>query len=241
MRWRRDIRRRWRRCSAHAGGGEDGLANLVLIFGRVVGSEVEHGGLALGAGDLAHGVDGEELAAAFAVLDDAADAEGMVEDGDGVADLFAGGSVVVEDDVVWALKRAAGDEGEGPKVVEGLEVDAVDAIEGAGDLDVDWRGDDDVGYLSNNVGYLDGGAGGAHPDKVVGGAGADEHVHADAVLAGFEAVELAHQDCGDGENHDDFNGDGEAADERAQGTMDEIADYQFVHAVSSVWDTVRNA
>ncbi len=76
---------------AHARCGEDGLADFVLVLRLVFGAEVEHGGFALGTGERAHGVDGDELAAAFAVLDDAADAEGVVEDADGVADLFAGG------------------------------------------------------------------------------------------------------------------------------------------------------
>ena len=104
------------------------------------------------------------------------------------------------------------------------------------DLDVDWCGDGDVGNAVEDVGDLDGGAGGAHADEVAGSAGADEHVHADAVLAGLEAVELAHQDGGDGEDHDDLDGDGEDADERTERTMDEIADNQFVHARTSVWD-----
>ncbi len=145
-------------------------------------------------------------------------------------------AVVVEDDVVGALEGAAGEEGEGQEGVEALEVDAVDGVERAVDLDVDGSGDDDVGHLREDVCDFDGGSGGAHADEVAGGVGANEHVHADAVLAGLEAIELAHQDGGDGEDHDDLDGDGEAADKRAEGTMDEIADNQFIHAVSSVWE-----
>ncbi len=74
---------------------------------------------------------------------------------------------------------------EGQEGVVALEVDAVDVVEGAVDLDVDGRGDDDVGDLGEDVGDFDGGAGGAHADEIVGGAGAHEHVHADAVLAGL--------------------------------------------------------
>jgi hypothetical protein len=97
-----------------------------------------------------------------------------------------------------------------------------------------------VGNLSEDVGYLDGGSGGAHTDEVVGRTGANEHVHADAVGAVLEAVELAHQDGRDGEDHDDFNGDGEAADEGTQGAMDEIADNQFIHASTSVWERTES-
>ena len=63
-----------------------------------------------------------------------------------------------------------------------------------------------------------------------------EHVHADAVLAGLEAVELAHQDGRDGEDHDDFNGDGKDAYQGAKRTVDQVADDEFVHAVTSVWE-----
>src|SRR5271170_2253100 len=208
---------------AHAGGGEDVLADLVLVLRLVFGAEVEHGGLALGAGERAHGVDGDELAAAFAVSDDAGDSELVVEDADMVADFFAGGGVVVEEDIVGTLEGGAGEEGEGQERVEALEVDAVDGVEGAIDLDVDGGRDDDVGDFREDFCNLDGGSGRAHADEVAGGVGADEHVHADAVLAGLEAVELAHQDGGDGEDHDDLYGDGETADERAEGTVDQIA------------------
>src|SRR5205823_13735751 len=132
--------------------------------------------------------------------------------------------VVVDDDVVGSLERSAGEEDEGQEAVVGLEVDAVDVVEGTGDLDVDWGDDLDVRDLGEDVCDLDGGAGGAHADEVIGGAGADEHVHADAVGAILEAVKLAHQDGGDGEDHDDLDGNGEAADEGTQGTMDEIAE-----------------
>src|SRR6202021_3828798 len=69
--------------------------------------------------------------------------------------------------------------------------------------------------------------------------GTHEPYQARACLAGLEAGELAHQDGGDGEDHDDLDGDGEAANERAQGTMDEIANNQFVHTGISVWERER--
>src|ERR1700761_6536522 len=149
----------------------------------------------------------------------------MVQDADVVADFFAGGGVVVEDDVVGALEGCAGEEGEGQERVEALEVDAVDGVEGAVDLDVDGGGDDDVGDFSEDICDFDGGPGGAHADEVAGAVGADEHVHADAVLARLESVELAHQDGSDGEDHDDFGGEREAVVEEAERTVDKIASY----------------
>jgi hypothetical protein len=160
----------------------------------------------------------------------------MVEDGDFIADLLAGSGIVVEDDIVRTLKRCSGEEGEGQKAVEGLEVDAVDGVERTVDLNVDGGCDDYVRNLGEDGSDLDGGAGGAHADEVAGGVGAYEDVHADAVLAGLEAVELAHQDGRDGEDHDYLNGDGKDADERAKGTMDKIAGNQFIHAGTSVWE-----
>src|SRR5277367_1344636 len=163
----------------------------------------------------------------------------MVENADMVADFFAGGGVVVEDDVVRALEGCAGEEGEGQERVKALEVDAVDGVQGAVDLDVDGCGDDDVGDFGEDVCDFDGSSGGAHTDEIAGGVGAHEHIHADAVLTGLEAVELAHEDGGDGEDHDDLDGDSEAADERTQGTMDEIADNKFVHSVNSVLERAK--
>jgi hypothetical protein len=56
-----------------------------------------------------------------------------------------------------------------------------------------------------------------------------DHVHADAGGLGAGAVEDAVEDGSDRENHDDFNGDGEGADDGAQGAMHEIAEDEFIH------------
>ena len=71
-----------------------------LILWRIFRAEVKHGCLTFSAGESTHGLYGYELAATFAVFHDAANAEGMIEDRDGVADLLTGGSVIVEDSVV---------------------------------------------------------------------------------------------------------------------------------------------
>ena len=200
----------------------------------IFGAEIEHAGFAGSSADLVHGGDGDELAAAFAVLDDAADAEGMVQDLHGVADLESASSlIVIDDDVVRMLERASGDEDEGTKGVVAGVVDAVDVFEGlaGGELNVDGGGDFDMRKAAKDVGYLNGGGGAGHADEIAGGAGMHDHVHADAALAGALAVEHAQHDGGDGEDHDDFHGDGEGADERAQRAMDEITDNQFVHTL----------
>ena len=158
------------------------------------------------------------------MFDDTADTKIVIENADVVANLLARGGVVVEDGVVRSLERGAGEKGKGQQVVEALVIDPVDGVEGTVDLHVDRSRDHNVGNLCEDVGDLDGGAGGAHADEIAGGVGTHEHVHADPVLTGLEAVELAHQDRRDGEDHDDFDGDGEAADEGTQGTMDKIAD-----------------
>ena len=47
-----------------------------------------------------------------------------------------------------------------------------------------------MGDLGEDVGDLDGGGSGAHADEVVGGAGTDEHVHADAVVRSLKPLSL---------------------------------------------------
>ncbi len=109
---------------AHAWSGEDSFSDFVLILRGILGAEIEGGGLALGSGERAHGFNGQKFASALAVGDDAGDAEVVIENVDGVADFFSCGGIVVEDGVVWPLKRSAGEKGERQKVVEALEVDS---------------------------------------------------------------------------------------------------------------------
>ena len=70
-------------------GGEDLGADSGLVGRWVFGAEIEDGGLAGVVVDLIHGGERDVFAAAFAVLDDATDGEGVVEALDGVADLEA--------------------------------------------------------------------------------------------------------------------------------------------------------
>jgi hypothetical protein len=87
---------------------------------------------------------------------------------------------------------------------------------------------------AEDVSNLDGGGGAGYAHKVGAGSGMGNHVHSDAALAGALSVEHAKHDGGDGEDHDDLDRYGEGADERTRGTMDEIADNQFVHTATSV-------
>jgi len=69
----------------------------------------------------------------------------------------------------------------------------------------------------------------AHADEVIAVLGA-QTCPSDAVLTLLEAVEFSHEDGGDRKDHDDFDGNGEDADERTQRAMDEVAEDEFVHA-----------
>ena len=128
----------------------------------------------------------------------------------------------------------------GRKALYGGVVDTVDVFEtlAGGELDIDGGGDGDVREGAEDIRDLDGGGGSRHADEVGDGSGVRDHVHADAAGAGALAVEHAEHDGCDGEDHDDFDRNGEGADERAQRTMDEIADNQFVHTSNSVWELV---
>ena len=181
-----------------------------------------------------HGGEWDELACAFAVLDDAADAEGVVEGGDRVADVeaFAGGSLeVVDDHVVGLLERRARFKDERAKGVVALVVDAEDIFDRTGgvQLDVDGRDDLDVGELAEDLADANISGGGAGGDECAGGSGANDHVAADAFLLVAAGIEHAKHDGGDREDHDDLDRDGEGADDRAQGTMDEITEDELIH------------
>ena len=89
-----------------------------------------------------------------------------------------------------------------------------------------------MGQAAQDVSDADVGGGGAGAEQRVGGAGADDHVHAGAGLLGAAAVEDAVKDADDGKDHNDLNRNGKGADDGAQRTVHEIADDQFVHGVS---------
>jgi len=156
----------------------------------------------------------------------------MVQDVNRVPNVVALGSlIVVDDNVIGVLEGTTSDKDEGSKRVVALEVDAVDVFEtlAGGKLDVDGRGNNDVRKRTENVRYLDGCGCSGHANEIGPGSRMGDHVHTNAALAGALAVEHPEHNGSDGEDHDDFNRYGEGADERTQGTMDEITNNQFVH------------
>src|SRR6202012_2365159 len=128
---------------------------FVLILWRVFCPQIECGGLAFGASKSAHGGNRQKLTATFAVGNDATDTEVVFENFDGIADLLSGGGVVVEDDIVGSLKGRTREKRERQKRIEAFEIDAVDAVKRAVDLDIDRSCDDNVGNLCKNIGYFD--------------------------------------------------------------------------------------
>ena len=116
----------------------DLIADQILVRG-VIGLEVEERRIVLRAIEGAEGMDGNEFAAALAVLDDAADTEGVIEDLHGVADvvaLVAAGGVVVNDDVVRPLEGRAVQELERAQGVVAFEVDAQNAFDRPGGVEL---------------------------------------------------------------------------------------------------------
>ena len=143
------------------------------------------------------------------------------------------GKVVVDDDIVGALKGTAIHEDEGLECVVAGEVDAPDSFNRARGAEVgdDGSDDGDVGNLAEYVGDFDGGGGSADTGHEAGIGGAHDHVGADAADAGFLIVEHAVHDGDDREDHDDFNGDGEDADGGTKGPVEQIVDDELVHSL----------
>ena len=167
------------------------------------------------------------------MLDDAADAEGVIEGLDGVADVEPLPLAAWRSSMIMSngAGTAARYEDEGAKRVVAREVDAEDVLDRAGgvELDVDRRDDLNMGELAEDIADANVGGGGAGVHQRGGGAGMHDHVPADAVLLLAAAVEDAEHDGGDREDHDDLDRDSKGADDGAQGTMDEIAEDEFIH------------
>ncbi len=92
---------------------------------------VEERGVVFRTQQSTQGPDGQELAATLAVLDDAADAEGVVEDRNDVAHavaLAAAGKEIIHDHVVRALEWPAGEKDERPQGIETLVIDAPNGL-----------------------------------------------------------------------------------------------------------------
>jgi hypothetical protein len=67
------------------------------------------------------------------------------------------------------------------------------------------------------------------PVEHAGVRGQQHQVGADAVGAQLLVVQHAHEDAHNRQNHDDFNGHGQHADDRAQGAMQQIGKNELIH------------
>ncbi len=108
----------------------DLLLNELLVL-KVIALHEEERGVVLRAHQCAQGPDGQELAPAFAVLDNAADAEGLIEDGIAVAHgivLAGAGKVIIHDHIVRALEWPPGEEDKRPQGIETGVIDAPDGL-----------------------------------------------------------------------------------------------------------------
>ena len=211
-----------------------------LIVGGSVTLDVDDRSFSFGSDGGAHGVDGDQLAAAFAAFDDAADAEGMAEHGDRIADLVAGGSMgkhVIDDHIIRALERPSGEEDKGLEGVVALIVDAVKDLDSAGHGEVgnDGGSDGDMGQAGEEFGEFRGHRSAAHAIHEAGIGRADHQVGADPVGSLFLVVEHTHEDGHDGEDHDDFDGHGKDADDGAQGPVQKIGKDELIH----FWEALR--
>ena len=64
--------------------------------------------------------------------------------------------------------------------------------------------------------------------------GQEHQVGADTVGALFLIVQHAHKDADNGQNHDDFNGHGQHADDRAHGAVQKVGKDELIHIRSSI-------
>src|SRR5207244_1628787 len=115
----------------HARGRQDRLADLLLILRRSLCTEIKHRCLIRSLGQRSHRLNRNEFPSPLAVFNYPGDPEGMVENADAVTHLLPRRSEVVHDDVVRPLECPARDIREWQKVIEGLVVNAVDAVERA--------------------------------------------------------------------------------------------------------------
>ena len=168
------------------------------------------------------------------MLDNTADGERVVEHLDRVAYLgpFAGlGLQIVDNQVVRLFERSATHEHKRAQGVVALEINAVDIFYGASrrKFDVDRRHHLHMRQIAEYLGNanISGSRTGHHHGRR--GTGMHDHIHANPCRLSAAAVQNAVKDCHHRENHDDLDGDGECADDRAQGAMNEIAEDQFIH------------
>ena len=167
----------------------------------MVGLYVEERGVVFRPQQSTQGLDGQELPAALAVLDDSRDAEGVVEDGNAVTHpvclAAVAGKEIIHDHVIRVLEWPTGEEDKRPQGVETLVVDAPNGFNGSlrGKLLNDRRRNRDMGQLAQHVGNLCRGRCPADPDQKCLIGGTNDQVRSNAVGLGAVALDHAHHDA----------------------------------------------
>ena len=196
----------------------------------VVELEIDLADLVGISGDLLQGGELDADAGELAALVDAGDAPGVIDELQGVADvevLFAG-VVLVDEDV------AVLDEGAALQVVEAaghlvelVEVEAGDGVEAGERLHHGPGGEGDVGLGAEDGGKAVAHGGGAEADDR-GADRANDDVGADALGAARGGVQGAVADADQGQDHRDFDGDREHAEEGAYRAVGEIGENELI-------------
>src|SRR5262249_12508190 len=135
------------------------LVNDSVGVRGVVEFQVKDRGLVLRAVKVLKNSNLQELAGAFSLLDDAGDAEVVIQDLDGIADLDVLGfcEKVIDEDVVGRLERASAEVVERAQAFVGFQIDAGDYFESSGghDLSDHGRHGFDVRQFGQDVADLD--------------------------------------------------------------------------------------
>ena len=178
--------------------------------------------------------DGDKLACAFAVFDDAADAERMIERLQRVADfqMLRSGLQIVDDHVVRTFKRSAGKiMKSATDLIERLQIDAIKDFDRSRRRDLhDHRRDSgDVVQLTQLVGNLHRNRRTAHPHDQRRSRRLHHNVGANAYLAAAAVIQNAQHDAHDQQNEGDLNRDGEHADNGAKRPVHQVRDDHPVH------------
>ena len=187
------------------------------IFRRVR-LQIKGRGLVRRTGNIVHGVNGDQFAPAFAVLEDARDSEGTLFNKNRIADTMSiarGCEDIVHDDIVRFLRRTSRYKNEWTQLAIRRVFDSPQYLQPIdhGELLIDRRGHGDMRQCPQNPLHLDGNDRSVDPVEDHGVAGAHNQIGADPVVHPLLPGQLAHHNGDDGQHHDDFNSHGENADE----------------------------
>jgi hypothetical protein len=210
------------------------IASFYLIgVGGIIHFDVENGSVALCAYQVLQGFQRQTLAAAFAVRNDARDAEIMGQDLDRVADFLVvhAGKIIIDDHVIRPLKRSAGQIAEfrRKRVVAGY-IDAIDYLDRLGSEPPDCRnGRSHVRYLAKFVANLNWNRGTGQTDNRRRPRRHDHQVRPHTQLALFRSVQQPVKQRHHQQNHGDFKRNRAHRDERPRRPMHQIGDHHLVH------------